>query len=185
MWRYLPLLATAVAVLLGGVVHGLLTDRWGPSTELGAAVARLDGVPRDVGDWHGEDLELPAKQVQAARIAGSCYRRYENSRSRHVVWVLLVCGTPGPIAIHTPEGSFVGAGYQKLGDVAPFQLPYGGADEEASFRTLRLREGGPTRPAELRLFWSWSTGGPWQAPANPRLTFARQRALYKLYVWRT
>ena len=34
------------------------------------------------------------------------------------------------------------------------------------------------------LAWSWSAGGGWKSPDNPRLTFARSRALYKLYLIR-
>jgi len=36
--------------------------------------------------------------------------------------------------------------------------------------------------AALRIRWSWSRGGSWQAPDNPRLTFAGSSVLYKLYV---
>lgn len=184
MRRYLPLLAAGVAVLLAGVVHGLWTDRWGQSPAIDEAVARLDRIPRDVGDWHGEDLVLPEDEVQAAQLAGYCYRRYVNAHSRHVVTMLLLCGPTGPLAVHTPDVCFKGAGYRELGEPVPFQLPYNGADDEAAFRTLRMREDEVAHPAMLRIFWSWSAGGSWQAPTNPRLSLSRHRYLYKLYVLR-
>jgi hypothetical protein len=183
MGRYLPLVASGVAVLLAGVVHGLWTDRWGQSTALTEAVARLERVPRDVGDWHGKDLELSAEEVQAAQLAGYCYRHYVHARSRYEVKILLLCGPPGPLAVHTPDVCFKGAGYRELGEPVSFQLPYG--DEEADFRTLRMRMDETPHSGVLRIFWSWSTGGSWQAPGNPRLSFARHPALYKLYVLST
>jgi hypothetical protein len=36
----------------------------------------------------------------------------------------------------------------------------------------------------LRIFWSWNATGPWQAPENPRFTFARYPVLHKLYLIR-
>ena len=39
-------------------------------------------------------------------------------------------------------------------------------------------------PVQLHIFWAWSATGDWQAPDNPRLTFARAPLLYKLYVLR-
>jgi len=35
---------------------------------------------------------------------------------------------------------------------------------------------------QLRIFWTWFGDGAWQAPDNPRITFAHLPALYKLYV---
>jgi hypothetical protein len=37
---------------------------------------------------------------------------------------------------------------------------------------------------ELRIFWGWGAKGKWQAPTNPRVAFANERALYKLYAVR-
>jgi hypothetical protein len=41
-----------------------------------------------------------------------------------------------------------------------------------------------TPAVHLRLFWSWSGDGSWQAPDYPHRTFARYPFLYKLYVIR-
>ena len=43
-----------VLILVGtGVVHGLWTERWHKSRELEDAVARIDFLPDQVGDWKG------------------------------------------------------------------------------------------------------------------------------------
>jgi hypothetical protein len=184
MWRYLTLFGAGAVVVLSGAVHGKWTGRWGDDTALEDAVARLGRIPLAVGDWRGADQVLGREETEAARIAGYCYRRYENLRSRHAVTVLLACGRPGPIAVHTPDICFEGAGYRRLAPPAPCRLAYGGDDRAAGFRTMRMRQAEAASPTELRIFWSWSAGGAWQAPDNPRVAFARRRALYKLYVLR-
>jgi hypothetical protein len=184
MTRYVLVATVAALVILSGIVQGLWTDRWGAATEVSDAVARLDDVPRTLGDWSGTDLVLSREEIDAARIAGYCYRLYENSRNRHAVQMLLVTGRPGPIAVHTPDVCFEGAGYGKVGPPTALALRYGAADDEAHLRTIRMRETEAAFPSEVRIFWTWLSAGSWQAPDNPRLTFSRRRALYKLYVLR-
>ncbi len=185
MSRNLPVVAAAILVLVCGVVHGLWNERWGTGGAVDDAVALLGNVPRDVGDWRGTDLELSPEEVRAARIAGYCYRRYENARNRHAVVMLLVCGRPGPIAVHTPDVCFEGAGYKRVTSPSPFALAYAAEGREGTFRTMRLRQEEAAFPTELRVFWSWHAGGAWQAPDQPRLSLARHRALYKLYILRS
>jgi hypothetical protein len=56
---------------------------------------------------------------------------------------------------------------------------------EAAFWTARFHKTAGVAQEDLRIFWSWQApGGDWSAPENPRLTFARSPALYKLYVIR-
>src|SRR5262245_51561300 len=182
MWRDLSLAVAAVLVLSAGVVHGLWTGRWRSSPEVSAFAARIAQVPRDFGDWHGTDLELSADEIRAARIEGYCYRRYVNPRNRHQVTMLLVCGRVGPIAVHTPDVCFEGAGYKAKTQQMPLTITYGAAEDEARFRTMRFTKAETDSPTQLRVFWGWSVGGAWTAPGNPRLSFAGRRALYKLYV---
>lgn len=182
MWRNLPLLTASSLVVLAGIVHGLWNDRWRTASEVREAVARLVDVPRDLGDWRGTDLELSPEEVRAGRIAGYCYRRYENPRNRDAVIVLLVCGRPGPIAVHTPDVCFEGAGFRRVGSPVPFTVAYGTADREADLWTIRMRREEAAFLTELRVFWSWNGENSWQALEQPRVNFARHRSLYKLYV---
>jgi Protein of unknown function (DUF3485) len=179
----LLLVAAGLLVALTGIVHGLWTDRWQAMPEVAEAVARLDQIPREVGDWRGIDLELSPGEIKTAQIAGYCYRRYEHVRNRHGVMMLLVCGRPGPISVHTPDVCFEGAGYQKVSAPVGFTLPYGTSDRKGNFWTMGMRQKAVPSTG-LRVFWAWTAGGPWQAPDYPRLTFARHRTLFKLYVLR-
>src|SRR6516225_943605 len=94
------LIATALLVATG-VVHGLWTDRWKPSADLERAVARLDSVPMTIGDWQATSLELPADEVQGAQLGGYLMRRYMNRFTGQQVLVVLMCGRPGPVGVHT------------------------------------------------------------------------------------
>jgi hypothetical protein len=100
------------------------------------------------------------------------------------VTAVVVCGPTGPLSVHTPDVCYAGAGYEAKGPPSPFTLRLTDPDREAEFRTQTFDKDGTDKRGELRLFWSWSAGGSWQAPANPRWTFARHAALYKLYVLR-
>ena len=61
----------AFALLVGsGLVYGRLTDRWGTSTAPAQAVARLDRVPRSVGDWQSQDVTMDRRQIERAQIQG-------------------------------------------------------------------------------------------------------------------
>jgi hypothetical protein len=165
-------------LLVSGVVHGVWTDRWGTGAEPAAWGARLAGVPRTIGDWEGQDVPLDAKSLQVAEVTGHLARTYVHRRTGAAVEVLLVCGRPGPISVHTPDVCLRGSGHSLVG--APEK--YGAV--HAEFWTARFRKG-QAAPTNLRIFWAWNAGDGWRASTSPRLEFARHPALYKLYVVRS
>jgi hypothetical protein len=178
MLRTLPLVTAAAILLLAGLVHGLWTDRWHTAPAPREALTRLEAVPLTVGDWQGQALPADEEQRVQAEAAGCLYRRYQNRQTGTVVSILLVCGRPGPVSVHPPEVCFRGAGYE------PTAAPARVAVSPATFWAAEFvkRDGGVAR--RLRAYWAWSADGTWQAPASPRLTYARFPVLYKLYVFR-
>jgi hypothetical protein len=178
-------LLPAVALLLlvvSGVVHGLWTDRWRTSDEPAAWAARLDNVPRSIGEWDGQDLPVESKHLQVAEATGCLARAYVHRRTGEVVSVVVVCGRPGPVSVHTPDVCYRDNGHGLVETPEKFLAAVPG--RQAEFWTARFRKGDTALPTYLRVFWSWNGGGGWKAPANPRLEFARRPALYKLYVIR-
>jgi hypothetical protein len=175
----------ALAVVIPcGVVYGLWTDRWVVSDEPGASAAKLAGLPLTVGEWEGEAMAVDTRGRAMAGVAGHLARRYRNRLNGGAVSVLLVCGRPGPVAVHTPDVCYDGAGYDLAAPPARFAVSSDPALPPAEFWVadfLRVESAVPTR---LRIFWAWSADGAWNAPDNPRLAFARFPALYKLYVLR-
>jgi hypothetical protein len=133
------------------------------------------------GEWEGSANKLDAAQLEMAEVAGYCWRHYTNCRTRQKVSILLICGRPGPISVHTPDVCYGGAGYNVVGSLEHYttESPAGSAD----FTTACFCKPGPVAEP-LRIFWAWSVGRRWAAPDNPRFSFAGSAALYKLYVIR-
>jgi hypothetical protein len=182
MTRNLLLLVVAAVIAVDGYVYGLWTGRWTDSKELAAAVARLDRLPMTIGNWKGVALELDSAVVQKAGISGYVLRRYENLRGGAAVNVLIACGRPGPLAVHTPEACFRGAGYHMTSESATRQSLAAGASGSAEFFKATFVRENVAVPENMRVLWCWHKGGAWVAPDNPRWRFAGMTVLHKVYV---
>jgi hypothetical protein len=174
--RLLPPLTALVLVIVSGLMHRLWARPAIDPTVFQTARARLDRLPRTVGDWAGEPIEFDGRGLDRAGIAGLLTRRYQNRRTGEAVAILLVYGRPGPIAVHGPEICYAGAGYQQMGPI--FKRTLGGGD----FWMGHFRKDGPVEAPPLRIYWAWNAGDRWQAPARPRLEYADTLLLYKLYI---
>ncbi len=185
MTRLLPGLVAMCVLAASGLVHGLWTERWRQSEDLERAAERVARMPLRVGGWEGRDIADP--EPEATRQAGIVASRlcaFKDPRTAQELTVLLVCGRAGRIAAHTPEVCFPGSGLEMAG--APVRQSVAAGDgPPAEFWAARFRTVGDGAPTTVRALWAWSATGAWQAPDNPRLTYAGGRALYKLYVVRT
>jgi hypothetical protein len=176
MHRYLPLLGAVALLATTGVVHGLRTQRWGVGSDVTAAVGRLSKVPLVVGSgkdaWKGVDVPMDADQLRIAQADGHLSRIYTNELTGDKVSLLILCGRSGPLSVHTPNVCYTASGYEET-QSEPATVGAAGC------RTDLYRKAGAT---PLRVFWTWSDGGAWSAPENPRWTFARSAHLYKMYL---
>jgi hypothetical protein len=184
MVRLLPVLTAIPVAIAFGIVEGIWTNRWTHDEATEAAVARLADVPLKVGPWEGQASELDEKQIQVAQIKGYLMRRYTHRVSRSTVSVLIVCGRPGPISVHTPDVCYGGAGYDPVAEPAHRSVATDAPAKPAEFWTANFYKRAAALPEPLRIYWSWSATGDWAAPDSPRLKFARAPALYKMYVIR-
>lgn len=183
-WRPAALLAAVVLIALTGLVHGLWTNRWSENQELLKAKATLAQISLPLGDWQGrEQQQIDAARLEQAGIVGHVRRVYAHQEHEQSIGMLLMCGEPGPISVHTPETCYRGAGYEIVGEAqrVKVQLPQGQSAELFTARFHKPRSSG-TPP--LRIFWTWNAGEGWQAPQLPRFTFRKAKALYKLYAIR-
>lgn len=185
MTKTLPVWIALLLVIGAGVVDCLWTNRWAVSQELKTAVTRLEDFPLKVGDWDGQSQEIDARQLEIGEIAGYASYRFVNRRTGEVLSVLLVCGLPGPISVHTPDVCYRGAGYEPTGAVSkrPLEKTEG---PPAEFWAANFSKPNAGAANHLRILWAWSTGSGWQAVDNPRAAFPgyRNAFLYKLYVVR-
>jgi hypothetical protein len=180
MYRFSLLIIAVAAVALAGWWHGHQTARWGESDELNQAAQRIDRIKSKIGDWEGRSGEIDTKQLKIAEIVNYASRTYINRRTGQQLAILLICGRPGPISVHTPDVCYQGAGYV-MGRLVPYALRDApGLARQPEFWAARFtKEPGPQL---LNILWTWSNGGIWQAPEHPRFVFYRSKYLYKLYV---
>lgn len=174
-----------LVVLASGATQGLWSGRWQSAHVLAEARDRLGRVPERVGDWvMEEERPVSLKEQQIAGIIGYRSRLYTNRRSGQSVSVLLVCGRPGSIAVHTPDVCFEGAGFHRTAAPAHEGLAYEGGPQRAEFWQTRFSRLEAGIPVPLHVYWGWGAAGVWGAPENPRLTYWDVPVLYKLYVSR-
>jgi hypothetical protein len=178
--RVLPIVTVFAGVLTAGLVPGLWAGRWAASASVEEAAARLAAVPAAVGDWAGRDQDVNPREREVAQAAGFLSRRYVNARTGGAVSLAVLCGRPGPISVHTPEVCYLGAGFEQVGTPSRVDVPGSPGDR---LWARRFQKAG-ANPVHLRILYGWSAAGTWEAADNPRLTFARSPALYKLYVVR-
>jgi hypothetical protein len=182
MSRLVPMVVAILLLAAYGIAEGLWTDRWGLSHKLDEAVARLSSIPRTVGAWEGVDRQLDQRQVDKAEMAGYLSRQYLNRTTGASISMLLVCGRPGPTALHSPDICYQATGYQMAASER-HSLQSDALPRQADFWVGRFDRTGAV-PDPLRIFWSWSADGNWLAADNPRFSLASAGALYKLYVVR-
>jgi len=182
MFRLIPALVAVALIIGSGIVHALWTDRWSLSNEPRASAERLEQVPHVLGDWQGTDgPPVDAQDMAIGEIAGFLSRNYVNRQTGASVGLLMVCGRPGPIAVHTPDVCFVGGGQELMRkDHRQLNLLPGGPPQD--FLVGYFRKQGLDGTSHSRAFWAWSADSNWAAPNHPRFTFAGKKALYKLYV---
>ena len=179
--RFVLLLAVTVILVGHGYVHGIKTGRWGCDDSLADAVARLERVPTVIAGWRSEPRELTPREKEIAGFAGYLLRRYESPGGQELR-VLLGCGAPGPVSLHTPDVCYSAVGYQMTGAVRQHQLPVEAGVPAASLNEAEFGKPDRAGVPPVRVLWAWNAGAGWQVPDNPRLAFAGTPALYKLYV---
>jgi hypothetical protein len=181
--RYLAVPLGLALLVLGGVVHGLWTDRWKPSVELEEASRRLADLPANIGSWKGQVSEQDPDELRLSGAAAHYSRTFTDPVTGDQVLVILLAGKPARMAVHRPEHCYQAAGYALSGPALRCTVTPP-REAKAELWTGLFVRNEPTGPSQLRTFWTWYAGDRWEAPDSPRWRFARQRILYKLYVIR-
>ena len=174
--------ASAFAVLVAsGAVHGVWTDRWSDQGDLAAAAQGLNQLPMTIGVWHGSNVEMATDPNTG--LAGMIARRYVNAANGKAVTLFLACGRSRAVCTHTPDVCYAGSGFE-VETPTRFVLPSTTAQAPAEFWTARFVRERASGKTHLRIYWSWHDGQSWKVADNPRLRFAGQKVLYKLYLIR-
>jgi hypothetical protein len=180
--RFIALTLILLATLLSvGFVHGLWTDRWISRTS--QKILEMEKLPLIVGAWEGKPVHQDADEQVFPDPGTFLMRRYVNHNDGTAASVMLTRGRPGPMAIrHLPTECYPSSGYQLVGQPKRFLSPSPDNKVPDQFWVATFKKGADDFPVSVRVYWSWSATGLWQAPDRPRVTFARHWMLYKLYV---
>ena len=181
MQRTFIILSACVVLIATGVVHGVWTDRWSEQGELADAAQRLEKLPMTIGAWHGNPVEMESDPNTG--LAGMIARRYVNTTTGKSVTIFLACGRAGPVCTHTPDVCYAGSGYE-VEKPSRYRLTTLSEETPPEFWTARFVKERAAGKTHLRIFWSWHGTETWKVADNPRLSFAGEKVLYKLYVIR-
>jgi hypothetical protein len=158
-----------------------MNRRWGASLEVQRVAERLREFPTDIGPWHMRESEpLSTDAAVMLECVGYVGRQYENRETGEVVAAAVLLGPAGPISVHTPEVCYSSRDYTFQQPRTRIKLgPSENPQDELWSTTLQSTR---LDASYLRVYYGWSTGGPWSAPADGRFAFAGKRYLYKIQV---
>lgn len=175
--RSAPLLC--VALLVGGAVaHGAVTRRWAGSDGPPPASAALHAWTLALGDYAAEVIpnDLPVKEKSVATS-----KRYTSAARQAGAVVTVITGPPGAVATHCPDVCYPSSGYRTVREPVKqtVELPGGGT---ATYYMAEFEKKTATTAERQRVRWGWSSGGSWEAPDRPRLSYLARQELAKIYL---
>jgi len=181
VFKVAPFVVAILVMGIAGYVQGKWSERWGTFPELQIFAKQLDAIPMQVGEWQGKDgAKSDDKIMKVAGAEGEFVRSYTNGSGQQVQ-VSIICARLRDVFYHTPDRCYPAAGFEMQGEPQPVVFDIG--DMACEFFTTSFNKSEPTGSHNERGYWSWSADGKWIAPKDPKLKFAGQRALYKLYVF--
>lgn len=167
-------------LVVSGLVHGVCSNRWS-SLAGGEGKDLLENLDGDVGDWRpGDVLCINPAEIAEKTVCHS--RRFMPLKLGQPMVVSVTSGGPGVVAVHTPDVCYLGAGYKLKGEVSRQEISFGDDGKIASFWTADFIKTTALGSESVRVRWSWTADGKWEAPDYPRLEYARVQMLYKLYI---
>ena len=113
-----------IPALLGGILIVSLSfyegyalkDRWGtPGAEAAELGKRFEQVPKEIGDWVGEDLPVDEIVKNTAGAVNYVSRRYKNQQTGRDVTLWLIVGHSRDICRHTPNICYPASGFRQDG----------------------------------------------------------------------
>src|SRR5262249_6140056 len=122
----------------------------------------LEKVPKNIGDWHGVDMETDANVRKTAGAIGAVSRAYRNSRTGEQVDLWLIVGHARDVSFHTPDICYPASGFEaRATENSLYSMQFGDGSETAPFLTNTFVREDITGQHLERVFWSWYN------PENP------------------
>lgn len=170
-------IASALAILvLGGVAHGVLSNRWGIAENTQLLGKQLNEIPMELGPWKCDvEGKLDDRVRNTLEATGYISRVYVHQSTGESINVFFVFGPKGPIAVHTPEVCYSARAVTQTSERQSVPCDYDGTKGtiwKLGFETNTIDK------RKMSVYYGWTEGGPWQAASNPR--FWRTDFLYKI-----
>ncbi len=185
MTRILALVGAILVLLGAGYVHGLATGRWESGESNVTAIARLDQIPEQIGEWRSESQEMDLKGLAGAGIRGGITRVYTERTTGVRVTLMILYGKANQLSVHTPDVCYPAAGYEQVGGASKIRITPTSDTKEGSFWVNTFRKADRPTLDELTVHYAWGVDGSWKAPdGDARMSFAWYPGIYKMYVVR-
>lgn len=191
MSRYLPIMLGVVAIVGLTIPQIQMSDRFSEGNVSAEQRAKLlERIPKKIGDWQGEDLEVSDTVRQTAGAVGAVSRTYRNSRTGEKVDLWLIVGHARQISAHTPNICYEASGFEmRAAENSLYPMAFPNQPEAPFWTNTFFKEDILTKRSLIRVFWSWYNPESkenqgkvvWEAPTNARRHFGNTRALYKMY----
>lgn len=191
MSRFLPIILGVAAILGLTFVQIRMTDRLsGTNVSATQRAELLNLVPKNIGDWHGEDKEVDPTVRKTSGAIGAVSRLYRNVRTGDQVDLWLIVGHARDVSFHTPDVCYPGSGFEaRATENSLYPMVVTGLPDTPFWTNTFYREDERAGRRLLRVFWSWYNPESeenqgkvmWEAPHNARWRFGNTRALYKMY----
>lgn len=176
MSQRMSLIVVVVILVATGLVCGFLSNRWGVAADL--LQEKHMALPVSVGDWDSRDDPVSPLVFKIAQVSSMERRWYHNRNTGAMLSVTLIFGPSGPVAVHTPDVCFRNSGFEETTPAIIRTIEPGLSDR---FCARRFHKQLPA-PLSQSVHYAWNAGGGWEVRDNPRIAYAGQRTLYKLYV---
>jgi hypothetical protein len=169
-----------VAVFLALGISNLPAWRGSTDAQAKQIQVKLDAFPKEIGVWKSEPVEITKKVLSVAQAEAHMSRLYQKTTSSEAFNVLVLVGSPGAMGAHTPEVCYEGLGYERAGKVEKLSIP--GETSSVLWTTLfeKPKQAGQT----LEVIWGHGVGARWIATDTPRMDFADQSLIFKVYISR-
>ncbi len=173
-----PTLVVIGLLVAGALVHGAITQRWSVFDPDAARAVRMHSVEVAFPDCDVEEYEndVPLKERSVATS-----RRYLARDGSFSAALSIISGVPGAVATHTPDVCYTASGYRMIGGIKRESVKLTNGSEAVYF-VADFEKKKESQADRLRIRWSWTTSGNWEAPDHARFHFMKSSELFKLYI---
>lgn len=173
-----PLYVVVLFVVGSAVVHGAITQRWSLFTPNAARSDRMHKLQLNLPNCDVASIEndVPLKE----RSVATSWRYQPEDRTSGAV-VSIISGVPGAVSTHTPDVCYQASGYRMMGGIKRATVKLAGG-QTATYFVSDFEKKKETSVERIRVRWSWTTNGTWEAPDYARFHYMKANELYKLYV---